>query len=134
MIHFFVPGVPVTQGSTRAFVRGGRAVVTHVKHGPLLEWRNAIAFAAREAAGDVFYGKDTPVDVWAIFYLPRPKSAPKRVTIPTKRPDLDKLGRGVLDALTGVVMVDDAQVRGLTLEKAFGERLGVDITIEEAWA
>jgi crossover junction endodeoxyribonuclease RusA len=45
------------------------------------------------------------------FGLPKPKSAPKRRRVwPDKRPDLDKLIRAVLDALTQVIFADDSQV------------------------
>lgn len=129
MRAFFVPGIPVTQGSTRAFVRGGRAVVTHDKREPLLNWRNAIAFAAREAARGEFYAKEDAVEVYATFLLPRPKSAPRRVTQPVKKPDLDKLARGLLDALTGVVFADDSQVVGMRVDKVFGDQTGVQVLV-----
>jgi Holliday junction resolvase RusA-like endonuclease len=38
---------------------------------------------------------------------------------PTTKPDLDKLARAVLDALTGVYYLDDAQVVSLDLQKAY---------------
>jgi len=53
-----------------------------------------------------------PVVLGARFYLPRPKAYERRrgVLVHTKKPDLDKLLRAVLDALTGVVFGDDSQV------------------------
>jgi len=60
-----------------------------------------------------------PVCISLTFYLPRPKSAPRRVVHPATRPDLSKLVRSVEDALTGIVYRDDAQIMSLTAIKAF---------------
>jgi len=68
------------------------------------------------------------------FVLPRPKSAPKRSTPhATKRPDVDKLARACLDAITGVIVGDDAQMVDLRATKRLaelGETPGVEITVE----
>ena len=63
---------------------------------------------------------DGPVGLEATFYLPCPKSAPKRQpAFPAKRPDLDKLVRVVADALSGVLWHDDAQVTALVARKRY---------------
>ena len=63
--------------------------------------------------------------------MPRPKSAPKRSTpAAIKRPDIDKLARAVLDALTGVWLEDDSHVVCLRATKRIalpGELPGVAI-------
>jgi crossover junction endodeoxyribonuclease RusA len=120
-ISFDVLGTPVTQGSTRAFVRGNRAVITHDKRKPLMDWRGDIAHAAQEAAGGVFVPRGVPVMVHAIFLLQRPKSAPKRVVSPTTKPDGDKLARSLFDALTGVLFADDSQVVKFSVEKRYAQ-------------
>jgi crossover junction endodeoxyribonuclease RusA len=51
-----------------------------------------------------------------------------------KRPDLDKLVRGVFDALTGVCFTDDSRIVALQAGKRIaeiGEGPGVNITIRE---
>ena len=127
--RFIVRGLPQPKGSTRAFVRNGRACVTSASKG-LPAWTNAIATAASVGMGQrpVFAG---PCIVWATFALPRPKSAPKRITRPATRPDLDKLLRALLDGCTGVVWRDDAQVVQVIALKVFGDVLGASVTIEE---
>ena len=129
--RFIVRGLPVPQGSSRAFVRGEHAVITSASKG-LPAWRNAIATAAAGAMGErpVFVG---PCIVWVTFALPRPKSAPRRITRPATRPDLDKLLRALLDGCTGVVWRDDAQVVQVMALKEFGDVLGASVTIEEHW-
>lgn len=126
MIEFFVPGVPAPQGSKR-----------HVGRGILIEsskavgpWRERVALAAHGHAEQLLTG---PVRVRLGFVLPRPKSARKSTTITTKRPDVDKLARACLDAITGVVIRDDSQVVDLHATKrlALTDLPGVRIEIEE---
>ena len=51
--------------------------------------------------------------------------------MPWVKPDLDKLIRAVLDGLTGVAYVDDAQVTLISASKSYGSVEGVWITIEQ---
>ena len=115
LLSFTVYGKPEPQGSARAFVVKGRAVVTSANPN-IKGWRDLIASEARvQMQGLPPVGG--PVEVRASFYLPRPKSV-KRVR-PTVKPDLDKLARGVLDSLTNVVYRDDAQVTNLQVSKHY---------------
>jgi Holliday junction resolvase RusA-like endonuclease len=120
VIAFTVYGVPVPQGSTKAFVPKGwkRPIITH-DSARTKPWRQAIVDAAL-AQLDGHPPIEDPVRLTVRFYLPRPKSAPRRVVWPAKLPDLDKLVRAVCDALTAAgVWRDDAQVVSLTASKAF---------------
>jgi len=120
MLTFTVYGVPIPQGSTRAFIPKGwtRPIVT-ADNAKTKPWRQAIVDSAREqmrGCGPLL----GPVELTVRFYLPRPKSAPKRVLVPAKLPDLDKLVRAVCDALTAAgVWRDDAQVVQVLASKAF---------------
>lgn len=127
-ITFAVRGIPVPQGSVRAFIAGGRARVA-TKSAPLMAWRTAIATAAASAMAEqpVITG---PVKVSATFRMPRPKSAPKRVTWPATKPDIDKLARALLDGITGVVIRDDSLVVVLDAGKFFDEAPGVHVRVE----
>lgn len=140
-MRFFVAGIPAPQGSKR-----------HVGRGVLIEsskalkpWREDIRQTALTALADGGAVMAGPVGVSLCFWLPRPKSHPKtRRTVPTTRPDLDKLARGVLDALTSAgAYNDDSQVVWLVLEKQYVHpvdlatetdpgRPGVDITLTVA--
>ncbi len=138
---FTIYGIPQTQGSMRAFIPKGwtRPVVTHEKGKELRLWQNAIASeAARVRGGSV--PLERAVSVRATFVLPRPKSAPKELHTarqqtlygwPVRRPDLDKLVRAILDALTGVLFRDDGQVVQLWAQKVYGEQPGVVVEVEE---
>lgn len=124
----FVPGNPAPQGSKR-HVGKGILVESSKEVGP---WRERVALAAHN-----WMSGTAPltgaVEVGLAFVLPRPKSTPKtRTPAAVKRPDLDKLERAVLDALTGICFVDDAQVVELKSSKRLaqiGETAGVYIEV-----
>lgn len=136
-VSFWVPGSPAPQGS-KAFkgTRGGRAILVESSRA-LGPWRERVALVAHQAMRDA--GNAGPytgaVVVDLAFVLPRPKSAPKlKVVAATKRPDLDKLARACLDAITGVIVADDSQVVGLRAAKRLtlhGEEPGCEITVTE---
>ncbi len=118
LIAFQVHGLPVPQGSTRAWVVNGKPIITSSAKG-LASWRRLVAdVAQRFAPNQPWIG---PVGIELHFGLPKPKSAPKRRRVwPDKRPDLDKLTRAVLDALTYVVFADDSQVVDIRASKEYG--------------
>ncbi len=118
LISFQVHGLPIPQGSTRAWVLHGKPVITSSAKG-LATWRRLVADVAQNyAPAEPWEG---PVGIELHFGLPKPKSAPKRKRVwPDKRPDLDKLTRAVLDALTYVVFADDSQVVDIRASKDYG--------------
>jgi Holliday junction resolvase RusA-like endonuclease len=125
-----VLGSPAPKGSNRAMLRGGFAVMvpgsSDVGKKRMRSWERAVRDAALDACSVVL---DRPVSVAVIFRLKRPKghwtkrgevrpSAPKR---PSVKPDLDKLARTTLDALTGVAFSDDARIVELALHKTYAQ-------------
>lgn len=139
-IRFTVDGIPVPQGSMRAFVLKGqhRAVLVQggdkARRDSLGGWRQSIAARAKLAGAQPGLG---PVAVQLTFRLPRPASRPKRETEPDRKPDLDKLVRSTLDALTGLAFRDDAQVVRCLAEKRYadaarGETPGLTVMLTPA--
>lgn len=146
IIKFCAIGQAQPAGSKRAFVftpkNGGkpRASVSdaNAKSKP---WQWAVAMSARE----VYHGPllTEPLDVTITFYRPRPRghygsgknagtvkaSAP---AYPGTKPDLLKLARGIEDALSKVVYVDDALIVDEHLFKRWGEPARVEVQITEA--
>ena len=128
-VAFEAVGEPAPQGSKR-----------HVGHGIMVEsskklkpWRDTVTAAAREAHdGAPIVG---PVCVGVAFRFRRPQShygtgrnaatlKPSAPESPCTRatPDVDKLARGVLDALVAAgVLGDDAQVSRLLASKVYVE-------------
>lgn len=113
----FVPGHPAPQGSKR-YVGNGISIESSKAVKP---WRTDI----REHVAANFTGPPItgPVVVMLTFVMPRPAGAPKRTTpAAVKRPDLDKLTRAVLDALSSAgVWHDDSQVVELAADKRLAE-------------
>jgi crossover junction endodeoxyribonuclease RusA len=107
-ITFDVIGRPSPQGSKKSI--GNNRFIESSKFLPA--WRNAVKLAAEDAVNTNDWARVSgPVELEVMFYLDRPSSvsATKRPH-PTVPPDLDKLVRGVGDALTGVVYDDDSQI------------------------
>lgn len=118
-LEIWVSGVPRPQGSKR-HVGGGRML----EASPYIRvWRATMCQAARSRAQQNGWATLTgPVEVVLDFYMPRPRhhyrqgrhshllrdTAPM---LPMAKPDLDKMARGCLDALTDAeVMRDDSLV------------------------
>jgi crossover junction endodeoxyribonuclease RusA len=111
-----VAGIPAPQGSKR-HVGGGRMVEASRAVGP---WREAVRAETQRAKAHWPVACVLPVTVEITFRLPRPKSAPSYVTLPAKRPDLDKLCRAVLDGLVaGGAIADDGLVVTIHAMKQF---------------
>ena len=124
-LRVWVPGDPAPQGSKR-HVGGGRMIESSKAVGP---WRESIRAALlAEGPRTPFTG---PVAVTCSFAMRRPKGhfgtgrnagqlralAPQ---LPAVKPDLDKLARAVLDAVTSAgVWGDDSQVVHLVAEKVY---------------
>jgi len=123
MISFFVQGNPAPKGSFKTggkfckSCRRGSVIVNASKF--TKPWEKTIRKEAEKHCSELMKGR---VKVRLTFYMIRPKghyrtgkfshllksSAPKKWH--SQMPDIDKLIRCVLDALTNVVYEDDAQV------------------------
>jgi Holliday junction resolvase RusA-like endonuclease len=124
-MEFFVAGEPVPQGSTKSFYieKLNRVVTTHGNRNTE-RWRQRIAAEAQrcnEVRESTFFCEDRNCGyiVRLHFQFSKPKSMPKKRHLNTKRPDLDKLIRAVLDGITGVLIPDDAQVIGIAASKSY---------------
>jgi len=121
-ISFEVLGRPVPQGSMTASYnrKTNTSHVHHVQGAALAQWRASLRLAAKDAGAEIWEG---PVQIIVIFGVYK-AAYPKR-THPVIPPDLDKLVRALLDALTGVCYTDDKQVISLYAGKVFGAKTEV---------
>lgn len=129
-----VLGTPAPKGSSRAMIRGGRAVnvpgSSDVGRRKMVSWATAVREVAAELAGDrlvpVFV--DVVLDVAIVFRMARPKGhwgkgrrtgtiLPSAPPAPMTKPDIDKLVRATLDAMTGVIFDDDSRIASLSCVK-----------------
>ena len=139
-VTFWVIGKPQPKGSKQAFARkrkDGSAFATLVdtnKHA--MDWQHWVkACALAEMPYD--WDRQRPVSVSLEFIFERPKShLTSKGEIRkgydnehTKKPDIDKLARTVLDGLTGVYFTDDCQVCFLHALKGYGPQNGCQVTI-----
>ena len=114
----------------------GRPIITSTNKN-LKSWEGIVRNALGMASVDLIKG---PVTVSLWFTLPQPQTRAakprsadprKRIPVPDTKPDLDKLVRGTLDALNKVAFEDDARVVQLDAFKKYGDRVGVQIRVEE---
>lgn len=134
-VQFIVPGRPVPKGNLIKGRYGGY----HDPTKGLDEWLAAVRSQAQAAMTGQY--RERHIDsrsncsgfgsavvtlplFWDVvmvdvtFVLKRPKATPKTKTPPAvKKPDVDKLARAVLDAITGIVYNDDSQVVELHARK-----------------
>lgn len=136
-ISFTVFGKAMPKGSKTAIVRGKRAVLLDARRGParaaFASWKDAVSSQAYAASlanvgelRDIFVA---PLEVTLEFFLPKPKSLPKKTTQHVKKPDIDKLVRAALDPMSGILFQDDSQIVSLHASKQYGEpRMKVNIS------
>jgi crossover junction endodeoxyribonuclease RusA len=141
-IQFFVAGTPKPAGSKRAFYikKPGRAIITDAC-AKSKDWKSDVRSEAQKAySGELWC---CPISLTLHFFVVRPKShfrsginsekikesAPR---LPVTKPDVDKLSRAVMDALTGVVWRDDSLVVSKFASKRYHANPGVEIRIDEA--
>lgn len=127
-ITFTIHGPASTKGSTHAFKsnRTGK-MVTLSNAASLPAWTQSVAWSAKQSGIKVVpKPRAIVVVVWVIYA--RPKSV-KRALM-TVRPDIDKVLRAALDALTGIAYEDDAQVIEAITRKRYGARTE---TIVQVW-
>ena len=133
-ISIDVLGTPAPKGSNRAMLRGGRAVFvpggSKVNQQSLMTWDANVRHSASHALvglnGPVF--ACVPLAVSIVFRMARPSGhwgkkglktgAPQ---CPSVKPDVDKLARSTLDALSGVVFDDDSRIVRLTVAKEYAK-------------
>jgi len=125
-VKCFVRGVAVPKGSKKAFIAGGRPIIVDDNRKALKDWASAVSGALQsDWEGPPLEG---PVAVTLTFWFLKPPSARKRA-YPVVKPDLDKIARAVLDAMTGIAFRDDAQVVRLMLSKDYNAESGVHVSV-----
>lgn len=146
MITLEVLGTPAPKGSSRAFVnkRTGRAILapsgSDASKKKLASWNVSVRHAAQHAlAGSLVMAfVNTPIRVAIVFRMLRPgghyskatgKLLPSAPAFPTGKPDIDKLARTTLDAMTGSIFDDDSRIASLVLDKVYAEPGGEGATI-----
>jgi Holliday junction resolvase RusA-like endonuclease len=128
-----IPGRPEAKGSLRV----GKHGQVFSANPRLKAWQQRVGLAVsawRQGAPPL----EGPVALTVDFVFDRPPShftkggrLRKGAPLAPGRPDLDKLIRGLLDGLTGVLFKDDAQVCELDATKAYGATPGVALYVTQ---
>lgn len=126
-ITFVVTGRFGTKGSAR-LVKTPRTGRTFMKASSkfLAQWTADCRYAAHLARVKKLPG-DVGVHIVVTYEFTRPQRCPRET--PCIKPDVDKLARALLDALTGLAYVDDGQVVKLEVEKIYGRGNTAHVTI-----
>lgn len=126
MIAFFAPGIPRAMQTGKVVTTGDGRSFPVRRH---TEWGSYVALVASQHRPEALLCG--PLAVRLVFHLPAPKQR-KRV-LPITRPDVCNLQKGVVDAMNGVLWVDDSQVVELVVAKVYaGARgPGLDVEVEE---
>jgi Holliday junction resolvase RusA-like endonuclease len=140
-LAFTVYCTPTPQGSKRGWVVPGkngakpRAIVAD-DNSKTKPYRQSITMTVLEDMAQSHTERPwaaSQVPVWLTlnFYVSKPKSVKKGRFCPSVKPDLDKLIRSTMDALTGILFADDAQVVELNCSKSYGTPERVEIIVRK---
>jgi Holliday junction resolvase RusA-like endonuclease len=137
-----VHAVPVAQPRAKASSFGGHTRLytpTKTASGkthPIAAFKATVQMAFRHACS--LPPHDGAVMVNMAFILPRPlkllkKSSPAERIKHTVKPDIDNLQKAVMDALSGLLFVDDRQVYSVLAWKWYSSKDEQPCVIIEAW-
>jgi Holliday junction resolvase RusA-like endonuclease len=144
-LTFRVAGVPVPKGSKRVVpIRRGGALIRHaaIEAPKVKQWETIVRETAHDAAvrAGLTEPSNAPVEVEITFWIQRPQGhyrtgthsdqlRPSAPIHPATKPDVDKLARAILDAITGILITDDSRVIRIAARKVYGWPPAADITI-----
>lgn len=122
-VSFRIYGNPSPKGSWTRMPNGATLPAgTTASRKRYNDWRHDVRAAALEAMGNE-NPTDLPVKLMVQFDLQYPATTIRKWQWGwwphTKQPDVDKLLRAVMDALTGIVWLDDSQVTFAYLTKVY---------------
>ena len=136
IVMYTVYGEPVGKGRPR-FARRGNFVSTYSPQ-KTKTYEDEIRMMARAAMGSSEV-LETPVTVAiyirvgipASFSKQKRKDALEGILKPTKKPDADNILKCFLDAMNGIVYLDDKQVVNIHLTKLYAEIPAVEVMVKE---
>ena len=136
VLVYSVYGEPVGKGRPR-FARRGNFVSTYSPQ-KTKTYEDEIRMMAKAAMG-ASEALETPVTVAIYIRVGIPKSFSKQkrkdalanIERPTKKPDIDNIAKCFLDAMNGIVYLDDKQVVSLHITKIYAETPAVEVMVKE---
>ncbi|HHK42098.1 MAG TPA: RusA family crossover junction endodeoxyribonuclease [Planctomycetaceae bacterium] len=125
-VFFILPGKPVGQGRPRmrtVKTKDGRSFASAYDPAKSRNYKSLvqdIAARALEDVGGQILSGPCSVHIHAKAAWPRSqwrKRTPRPLSWWTGKPDIDNIAKAILDAMSGVVYLDDTQVCRLSVEK-----------------
>lgn len=130
-LQFIVYGNPVSQPRQRHRViktKGGKVFATNYTpaQDPVNDWKSFVRAEAEKAGAVILMG---PLQMQAVFYLPRPQSLCRSKDPDGPIPhagakDVDNLYKAVADCLIGLCYQDDRQIADAHVVKFYHEKNG----------
>ena len=122
----------------RPKTRVANGFVKHYSPNKTKEYEDKVAALYKQST-DVKFDTGQALVVTIILCMPIPASTTKKrkrymldgLIRHTKRPDVDNLGKAVIDALNGVAWDDDSQITHLHVEKKYSDHPCVWLHIRE---
>lgn len=133
MIEFTIYGEPVAQGRPRFSTAGGFAKAYDPPDSR--EYKKYVKLLASQNRPHTPI--DGPVSLKLVIYRPLLKSMSKKKKAeavagtfrPIKKPDVDNVAKGIMDAMTGIIWQDDKQVVSLQVSKYYSEQPRVEVQV-----
>ncbi len=117
MFTIWIPGVPTSQGSKKAFIINKRAILVDATVDNKA-WRKTVTDAIKNDRG--YRQIKGPVNMSIGYYMPKAKS--NKTKYMTQAPDVDKLMRSTFDSLTDSGLIeDDSRVVSVSAQKVWAE-------------
>lgn len=124
-VRFVVPGTPVGKGRPRAARRGAHTVLYTPEK--TASYENLVRVIACEAMRGRVPTIEPVACVLVLTVTPPVSWSAKKITaalageiMPTTKPDLDNVVKGIFDACNGIVWGDDRQVVEVFARKRYG--------------
>lgn len=120
-ISYFIHGLPASKGSLTRMPNGAMLPAgTKASRERFTNWREAVRHASIDSMHD-HPPYEGPIRMLAEFRMPHPHLPKYKMGWwpHVKQPDVDKLMRGLLDPLKGIVWRDDSQVCFATVNKTY---------------
>lgn len=130
MIDFFIPHEPLPQDRARHAVRkrkDGTPFTATYDTSRSRQWKRLVATYGKKAIAEPYPPRE-PLKVAIFFFMTKPVSTKRE--LPSVKPDLSNLLKGIEDGLNGIAWHDDGQICQIKTTKIYSDKPGVRICID----